>query len=111
MLPGWYGFGTAVKAWLAAHPDDGMSVLQAMYSEWSFFQTMLSNMDMVLAKSSIAIASRYAELVTDAPLRDTIFRRIRTEWQGSMDALLTIMGHRTLMEGNPVASTVVVEIR
>jgi phosphoenolpyruvate carboxylase len=102
MLPGWYGFGTAVKAWLAAHPDDGMSVLQAMYGEWSFFQTMLSNMDMVLAKSSIAIASRYAELVTDTPLRDTIFRRIRTEWQGSMDALLTIMGHRTLLEGNPL---------
>jgi phosphoenolpyruvate carboxylase len=102
MLPGWYGFGTAVKAWLAAHPDDGMSVLQAMYGEWSFFQTMLSNMDMVLAKSSIAIASRYAELVTDAPLRDAIFRRIRTEWQGSMDALLTIMGHRTLLEGNPL---------
>ena len=66
MLPGWYGFGTAVKAWLAAHPEDGMAVLQAMYSEWPFFQTLLSNMDMVLAKSSIAIASRYAALVTDA---------------------------------------------
>ena len=38
MLPGWYGFGTAVKAWLAAHPEDGMPVLQAMYREWPFFQ-------------------------------------------------------------------------
>ena len=57
MLPGWYGFGTAVKAWLAAHPADGMATLQAMYREWPFFQTLLSNMDMVLAKSNIAIAS------------------------------------------------------
>ena len=102
MLPGWYGFGTAVKAWLATHPDNGMAVLQAMYSEWPFFQTLLSNMDMVLAKSSIAIASRYAALVNDAQLRETVFQRIRTEWQASVDALLTIMGHRTLLEGNPL---------
>jgi phosphoenolpyruvate carboxylase len=102
MLPGWYGFGTAVKAWLAAHPDNGMAVLQAMYSEWPFFQTLLSNMDMVLAKSSIAIASRYAALVNDAQLRETVFQRIRTEWQASIEALLAIMDHRTLLEGNPL---------
>ena len=59
-------------------------------------------MDMVLAKSSIAIASRYAELVTDAQLRDTVFQRIRTEWQASVEALLAITGHRTLLEGNPL---------
>src|SRR5438046_9683592 len=56
MLPGWYGFGTAIKAWLTARPRDGMSILREMYREWPFFQTLLSNMDMVLAKSSIAIA-------------------------------------------------------
>ena len=66
MLPGWYGFGTAVKAWVKAHPEDGLATLQAMYRDWPFFKTMLSNMDMVLAKSDIAIASRYAELVSDA---------------------------------------------
>ena len=54
------------SAWLAAQPDDGMALLQAMYREWPFFRTLLSNMDMVLAKSDIAIASRYAELVADA---------------------------------------------
>ena len=56
MLPGWYGFGSAVKSWLAAHPEPGLSLLQAMATEWPFFQTLLSNMDMVLAKSDIAIA-------------------------------------------------------
>jgi phosphoenolpyruvate carboxylase len=65
MLPGWYGFGSAVKAWLEAQPSRGMKLLQAMYREWPFLQMLLSNMDMVLAKSDIAIASRYAELVSE----------------------------------------------
>ncbi|MBI3706237.1 MAG: phosphoenolpyruvate carboxylase [Proteobacteria bacterium] len=102
MLPGWYGFGSAVKAWLAAHPQDGMAVLQAMYREWPFFQTLLSNMDMVLAKSDIAIASRYAELVEEAALRDAVFRRLRGEWQDSIAALLAVMGQEVLLERNPL---------
>ena len=48
MLPGWYGFGTAVKAWTEANPDHGLEVLSAMYRNWPFFTTLLSNMDMVL---------------------------------------------------------------
>ncbi len=80
MLPGWYGFGSAVEAWVAEHPDKGMPFLRELYREWPFFRTLLSNMDMVLAKSSIAIASRYAELVPDVKLREKIFGRIRREW-------------------------------
>ena len=102
MLPGWYGFGAAVKAWVAAHPLDGMSTLQAMYREWPFFQTTLSNMDMVLAKSDIAIASRYAELVPERELRDRIFQRLRAEWQSSIDMLLAITGQEALLEQNPL---------
>ena len=102
MLPGWYGFGSAVNAYLAAHHNDGLALLQSMYREWPFFEALLSNMDMVLAKSDIAIASRYAELVEDAALRDAIFPRLRKEWQDSIDALLSIMGQQTLLERNPL---------
>ncbi len=102
MLPGWYGFGSAVKAWLAARPDDGLAQLQRMYREWSFFSTVLSNMDMVLAKTDLAIASRYAELVRDATLRETIFGRIRAEWQDTVDVLLAITGQQELLDGNPL---------
>jgi phosphoenolpyruvate carboxylase len=102
MLPGWYGFGSAVKAWLAANPDDGLARLQAMHRNWGFFRTLLSNMDMVLAKSNIAIASRYAELVVDPVLREAIFSRIRAEWQDSIDALLAITGQTALLDGNPL---------
>jgi phosphoenolpyruvate carboxylase len=102
MLPGWYGFGSAIEAWLAAHPIDGMARLRAMYAEWPFFASLLSNMDMVLAKSDIAIASRYAELVQDADLRDAIFSRLRAEWQSSVTAVLAIMEQEILLEKNPL---------
>jgi phosphoenolpyruvate carboxylase len=102
MLPGWYGFGTAIKAWLAARPRDGMRILREMYREWAFFQTLLSNMDMVLAKSNIAIASRYAELVEDAELREAIFPRLRAEWQSTIEMLLAITGQQALLEQNPL---------
>jgi len=102
MLPGWYGFGSAVKAWLEAQPSRGMKLLQAMYREWPFLQMLLSNMDMVLAKSDIAIASRYAELVSDADLRDRVFSRLRAEWQTVVEALQTIMGQESLLQSNPL---------
>ena len=101
MLPGWYGFGSAVKAYLAQHPD-GMERLRAMHRDWGFFSTLLSNMDMVLSKSNIAIASRYAGLVSDPALRDAIFSRIRAEWQDSIDALLAITEQSALLEKNPL---------
>ncbi|MBV8888384.1 MAG: phosphoenolpyruvate carboxylase [Alphaproteobacteria bacterium] len=105
MLPGWYGFGSAVEAWLEKHPEGGtggMAMLQAMYREWPFFQMLLSNMDMVLAKSDIAIASRYAELVSDPELRECVFSRLRAEWRSVVEALLAIMGQESLLESNPL---------
>ena len=102
MLPGWYGFGTAVEAWLDAQPNGGMTILQGMYREWPFFQMLLSNMDMVLAKSDIAIASRYAELVSDTALRHRVFSPLRAEWQSTVDALLRIIEQASLLESNPL---------
>jgi phosphoenolpyruvate carboxylase len=102
MLPGWYGFGSAVETWVSEHPDKGMPFLRELYREWPFFRTLLSNMDMVLAKSSIAIASRYAELVPDTTLRENIFGRIRREWHTSIETLLDIMDQERLLQGNPL---------
>jgi phosphoenolpyruvate carboxylase len=100
MLPGWFGFGSAVKAYVAAHPKDGLDALKAMHRRWPFFQTLLSNMDMVLSKSSLAIASRYARLVEDVALREKIFARISSEWRDSVEALNAIMEQERLLESN-----------
>ena len=83
LLPGWYGFGTAVvrpAGWPRATREASASRCCARcHSDWPFFATLLSNMDMVLAKTDLAIASRYAELVPDAKLRERIFERIAAE--------------------------------
>ncbi|MBV8793624.1 MAG: phosphoenolpyruvate carboxylase, partial [Hyphomicrobiales bacterium] len=102
MLPGWFGFGAAVKAYVAAHPKDGLASLKEMYARWPFFRTQLSNMDMVMAKSSLAIASRYARLVEDVGLREKIFARISGEWRDAVDALNAIMEQSKLLESNPL---------
>jgi phosphoenolpyruvate carboxylase len=101
MLPGWYGFGSAVESWLAKNPDKGLAFLREVYREWPFFRSLLSNMDMVLAKSNIAIASRYADLVEDEGLRQKIFAQIRGEWHASIEALLDVTGQERLLQGNP----------
>ncbi len=72
-----------------------------MYRTWPFMQTLLSNMDMVLAKTDMGIASRYAELVMDIKLREEIFKRIQTEWGCSMKWLLAITNRTELLQDNP----------
>lgn len=102
MLPGWYGFGSAVAAWLDDNESEGLETLRAMYHDWPFFRSLLSNMDMVLAKSDIAVARRYADLVSDKSLRDRVFGDIEAEWKRSIDAVLSIMSSKRLLQSNPL---------
>jgi phosphoenolpyruvate carboxylase len=101
LLPGWYGFGTAVADYLQEAPD-AMQTLRRMNERWPFFRSLLSNMDMVLAKSDLAVASRYAELVRDVELRQSIFTRIDAEWHRTRDAVLSINGQDRLLADNPL---------
>jgi phosphoenolpyruvate carboxylase len=102
MLPGWYGFGSAFAAYQEKRGGKGLPLLQRMVREWGFFRTMLSNMDMLLAKTDIAIAERYAGLVQDEALRAAIFPRIEAELEATIAALMAITGQQTLLEGNPL---------
>ena len=102
-LPGWFGFGAAVDAFVNTAGEDPkarLALLQKMYRDWPFFRTLLSNMDMVLAKSDLALASRYSELVGDARLRKKIFTAIEAEWHRTADALTRITGDKTRLAGN-----------
>ncbi|SFB91238.1 phosphoenolpyruvate carboxylase [Massilia yuzhufengensis] len=103
LLPGWYGFGTAVSGWLQdGEREQRLALLQEMFGAWPFFATLLSNMDMVLAKTDLAIASRYAGLVADVELRERIFRRITAEHGETLRCLESITGTSERLVGNPL---------
>jgi phosphoenolpyruvate carboxylase len=98
MLPGWFGFGSATAAVAA---ETGPQALADLYAGSGFFRTTVSNLEMVLAKSSMGIAERYAELVEDRELAEAVFARIRREWADTCDAVLAITGQSALLERNP----------
>ncbi len=103
-LPGWYGFGTAVETWLDAVPGaraSRLTRLQAMHARWPFFRSMLSNMSMVLAKTDLTIASRYADLVPDAAVRAAIYPRLAAEHERTVRFVLAVSGQQTLLDDNP----------
>ena len=112
-LPGWYGFGIAVHDFLhapraeagdglARGPDpERLALLRKMYRQWPFFRVLLSNVDMVLAKSDLALASRYAELVADKRLRQRIFATIEAEWHLTVEALQLVTGEKQRLATNP----------
>ena len=100
LLPGWYGFGSAIDEWRREDPKARTAELRRMHKRWPFFQTLVANLDMVLAKTDLGIASRYAELVPDVELRDRIFGRIRTEWELTRKAVLGITGEGDFLSAN-----------
>jgi len=104
-LPGWFGFGSAVEKFLDQPTDKerkaALALLQKMVKQWPFFKTLLSNMDMVLAKSDLALASRYSELVSDAKLRKKIFAAIEAEWHRTADVMALLTGEKHRLANNP----------
>ena len=103
-LPGWCGFGSAVEAYLGDAPKvraQRLDLLQKMFRQWPFFRTLLSNLDMVLAKSDLRIAQRYVELVEDKRLGKRIFTAIKDEWERTDAALTLITGESSRLQSNP----------
>ena len=103
-LPGWCGFGSAVQAFLGEAPAERaqrLELLQRMLKQWPFFRTLLSNLDMVVAKSDLRIAARYVELVEDKRLGKRIFTAIREEWERTQEALALITGETERLQSNP----------
>src|SRR3546814_11913345 len=86
MLPGWYGTGEGFAAF------EDKALLADMAAGWPFFAALLGNMEMVLAKSDMGIAARYAAMAADIDGHDAIFARIQGGWNRAHDGLLAIPG-------------------
>ena len=106
LLPGWYGVGRALQAFVEDGPARGarerLALLKRMARDWPFFAALLSNMDMVLAKTDLAVAQRYAQLVPDRKLRNHVYARIEEEHARSVDWLFKLTGAKSLLEDNPL---------
>jgi phosphoenolpyruvate carboxylase len=100
MLPGWYGTGSAIEEWIAGG-EGRLEALRDLYQRWPFFQTVLSNMAQVLAKTDLGLAARYSELVEDPALRRRVFDKIAAEHQRSINAHKLITGQDNLLADNP----------
>jgi phosphoenolpyruvate carboxylase len=101
-LPGWCGFGSAIDAFLAGGDRaQRLELLQRMHKQWPFFRTLLSNLDMVLAKSDLRIAARYVELVEDKAVAKRIFNLLKAEWQRAHDAVALVTGQTVPLQANP----------
>ncbi|VJK34908.1 phosphoenolpyruvate carboxylase [Streptococcus pneumoniae] len=99
MFPGWYGVGSSFKEFINKNPEN-IAILRDMYQNWPFFQSLLSNVDMVLSKSNMNIAFEYAKLCEDEQVKD-IYETILNEWQVTKNVILAIEGHDELLADNP----------
>ena len=96
-LPGWYGLGTALSAQSAIR-----NLQSDMYQGWPFFTALLDNAEMSLLKADLGIAALYSALVPDRALAESIFARIRAEYDRTREAILAVTGHDELMDADPV---------
>ncbi len=101
MLPGWYGFGSAINQFLSEDTLKNQKYLRRMYSEWPFFRALLSNMDMVMAKVDMGIAKRYASLSEDRSIGRKVWNEIQREWLLTTQALEIITQEKHRLGRNP----------
>ncbi|MFZ3042440.1 MAG: phosphoenolpyruvate carboxylase [Thiobacillus sp.] len=98
-LPAWYGIGSALQGFIDRQPD-GLAHLRAMYREWPFFRSLLSNVQMALTKADMEIAEEYARLC-DHPNTMTIYRTIADEFALTVAGVKQVVQIETLLEDNP----------
>ncbi|MEX1172500.1 MAG: phosphoenolpyruvate carboxylase [Chloroflexota bacterium] len=101
-LPGWYGLGTALEAYRAAHGDAGLEAIARLYRSWPFLSSVLDNAEMILAKADMGVARRYASLVRDAHAdAGRRWDAIENEYHRTVALLLLVTGRAALLDGAP----------
>jgi len=102
MLPGWFGFGAAVSAFIERHGEAGTRLLQRMDREWPFFRAMIANLDMLLAKTDLSVAARYRDLMPDRATAASIFGRIEAEYDATVRTLFMVSEASSFLASNPL---------
>ncbi len=101
MLPAWYPIGTTFKKFITRSPETHSSLLKEMYQKWPFFENLLDNIQMTMAKADMNIAHIYSHLVPDEAIRDRIFDTMKKEFELSREMILLITGQKDLLDNDP----------
>ena len=96
IVPTWFGLGSAFKAFADEDPD-GMRLLQEMYQSWSFFNAVIDNAQLDVAKADMGIAELYASLVEPVELREQFFGWIKQEHALSSDMIMRVTQREELL--------------
>lgn len=102
LLPGWLAVGSTLTDFIQAGPRKNLELLREMYREWTFFHSVISNIEMTLAKADFQIARHYADSVPDRKLGRRIFRLLEEEYQRTCRVVQQITGEKNLLDKSPV---------
>ena len=100
IIPSWYGIGTGLQTFAESH-DGGVKILQTMYRDWPFFNAVIENVHLDLAKADMGIAAMYNELVTEKKLRRQIFERLTGEYERACKWVMQVIGEKDLLDNDP----------
>ncbi|HEY9908965.1 MAG TPA: phosphoenolpyruvate carboxylase [Thermosynechococcaceae cyanobacterium] len=104
LLPAWYGVGTALQDFLVEHPEEHLKLLRYFYFKWPFFKMVISKVEMTLAKVDLQIAGHYVHELTnpgDQDRLEPVYEQIVSEYHRTRDMILSITGHKRLLDGDP----------
>lgn len=101
LLPAWYAAGTGLQSFYQGNTAN-LETLKEMYGDWSFFRTMIDNLQMALAKADLQIAKEYGNLVKESAIAERIFNLIREEYELTSSIILQITGQQEILDNVPV---------
>jgi phosphoenolpyruvate carboxylase len=101
LLPAWYAAGTSFQSYVQG--DEGrLETLRTMYRDYSFFRTLIDNLQMALAKADLIIAKEYAGMIKEESIRERIFTMIEEEYGRTREMILAITGQEDILDNVPV---------
>ncbi|UFS71953.1 phosphoenolpyruvate carboxylase [Geomonas sp. RF6] len=106
VIPGWFGVGSALEEFMSGE-NGALPLLQEMLGSVPIFNDLIRNVELALTKVDLPLASLYAELVSDVPLRERVFRMVVEEFQRTRALILAVTGQKELLEQNqPLARSI-----